>query len=418
MLLFIYFKYRALKNTVRNLSEAASQKRPFLLNESRFIFLQRLTNEYNGLLEISNQFKNKELEIDSARSQLEAALMNLCESVFLINKDRTICFVNEVSQDWMSGGAHSIVGKSIEDVFRSSELIEFVYALMDGELGLKGQKIVRMQKNETDVFWFEVTGASILEEDSSGSMYILVLHDITQLKRLEGIRQDFVANVSHELRTPVTVIKGFTETLSEDADKLTDALRNKFIEKTHRNVQRLNLLIEDLLILSRLESGCHKEEKQVLDLNLICEEVAENYNLLNKKYIQPIEFLPIEKAAWVLFNKNQCFQILENIVDNAYRYAGVFSKVSIQLDEFMDSSGEYWRCQISDDGIGIPKKYLSRVFERFYRVDPSRSSNSGGTGIGLAIVKHMIQLMGGNVYIESEEGVGTSVIVLFLKNKS
>jgi signal transduction histidine kinase len=84
----------------------------------------------------------------------------------------------------------------------------------------------------------------------------------------------------------------------------------------------------------------------------------------------------------------------------------------------MDSSGEYWRCQISDDGIGIPKKYLSRVFERFYRVDPSRSSNSGGTGIGLAIVKHMIQLMGGNVYIESEEGVGTSVIVLFLKNKS
>lgn len=403
--------FRSAKNEIL---EAIQSRRSFIPSDSVTLACPDLAQALNQLLEDYCEAEDRRYGKDSVIKQLEVALMNLNESVLLIDQSRTVRFVNDASKSWLSYRSGNIIGRSIEDVFRSAELIEFVYALIQGQLGQKGQQIVRIQRNGNGVRWFEVTGASIKENDG-GKIFLLVMHDITQLKALEAVRKDFVANVSHELRTPVTVIKGFTETLAEEGDELPPALRNKFIDKTHRNVQRLNDLIEDLLILSRLESGAHQEKKEVFDLNEICSEVAENFNLQKTNYEIPIIFEDCKTEAWIEADRNQCIQILENLIDNCYRYAGNFTEIVIRLGEVKQGDQVFWRCEVQDDGVGIPVQSQSRVFERFYRVDKSRSTQSGGTGLGLSIVKHIVQLHGGTVSVSTPEGGGTSVMVLFPK---
>jgi len=221
-----------------------------------------------------------------------------------------------------------------------------------------------------------------------------------------NVKKDFVANVSHELRTPVAIIMGFAETLHEDYDKLSGKQRREFIGKIKKNSERLRDLVEDLLDLSQLESS-------EPELRLTSEVVEDLVRRVANRFLdkldsetQDIRFKLTEEVTEIRLDVRQIESVLENLIDNAIRYATGFSVITIR--SFLDENKDKLLLEIEDDGCGIPENDLPRIFERFYRVDKGRSRESGGTGLGLSIVRNAISLHGGEVKVRSEVSKGTT----------
>jgi two-component system phosphate regulon sensor histidine kinase PhoR len=240
---------------------------------------------------------------------------------------------------------------------------------------------------------------------------VAVFHDISELKRLEKVRRDFVANVSHELRTPVTVIKGYAETLLTGALTTDPERAAGFLEKIDRHADRLASLVGDLLILSELEAG----ETPLQPAPVAIESaVAHACALLEEKASAKgisIERDGLGKVSPVLADRGKLEQVMVNLLDNALKYTPDNGAITISANEEDDMVA----IMVSDTGIGIPPKDLPRIFERFYRVDTARSREQGGTGLGLAIVKHIIQQHGGSVAVESTPGKGSTFSVSLRK---
>jgi two-component system phosphate regulon sensor histidine kinase PhoR len=232
---------------------------------------------------------------------------------------------------------------------------------------------------------------------------IFVLHDITKLKRLELVRKDFVANVSHELRTPLSVIKGYIETLVEDHEGIPVEDRARFLATIHRHTERLNSLLDDLLTLSRLESinpGLRWESVSVTDL---VNGVVADFRIRPEagKHMLTTELDPgIDR---MLIDPLKFTQVYENLIANALKYTPAGTRVNVQARRRQEDI----LLTVEDTGPGIPAEDLPHLFERFYRVDKGRSRDKGGTGLGLSIVKHIVQLHGGKVWVESTLGRGT-----------
>jgi two-component system phosphate regulon sensor histidine kinase PhoR len=231
---------------------------------------------------------------------------------------------------------------------------------------------------------------------------VTTLLDVTEIRRLEEVRQDFVANASHELKTPLTSIRGFAETLLED-DPPVD-LRDEFLTSIRNNTVRLQLLVDDLLDLSRLESGGWRARKEPVEVADIAARVWED---LREGQIRDLGFsLEGEGRAWA--DEQGVEQILYNLLDNARRYTPDGGSVVVRIGG-ATTSDDAIVVEVVDTGSGIPGKSLPRIFERFYRADTSRAREVGGTGLGLAIVRHLVQAMGGEVSARSELGRGTTL---------
>ncbi|MBP1968868.1 two-component system phosphate regulon sensor histidine kinase PhoR [Virgibacillus natechei] len=252
--------------------------------------------------------------------------------------------------------------------------------------------------------YLEIVGAPIFNERNMLKGAVLVLYDITELKKLELMRKDFVANVSHELKTPITSIKGFSETLL-DSEFDDDQSRNEFLGIIYNESHRLQLLIEDLLSLSNLE----KEDFQ-LDLSEVQTKALANEVVPALKYKaeqNQIHFtMQIEDITFTA-DKERIKQVFINLVDNAIHYTPDSGEVTL----LVDATEEHVHIKVEDTGMGMEQKILPRIFERFYRVDKARSRNTGGTGLGLAIVKHIVEVHGGEITIDSELDKGTAVHV-------
>ncbi len=229
---------------------------------------------------------------------------------------------------------------------------------------------------------------------------VVTFVDVTEIRRLEAVRRDFVANASHELKTPLTAMRGFAETLLDD--ELPEDLRRKWLDSIRSNTLRLQRLVDDLLDLSRLESGGWMAREDPVDLRVLAEDVlAEMGELALGRGVT----LQAEGHAVALGDEQGLDHVLRNLVENAIRYTPEEGHVRIE----MATEEDQVRVSVRDTGAGIPSSALTRIFERFYRVDPARSRAEGGTGLGLAIVRHMIHAMGGEVWAESELGQGTTV---------
>lgn len=288
---------------------------------------------------------------------------------------------------------------------RSLTLLELLQSPEDPEEG-EPRQISIEQDNQT--LWFEASCArvrSVAQQPDSSTL--LVLHDITELKRLEMMRRDFVANVSHELRTPLTIIKGYAETLAEDGDAVPPASRNRFLGKIVGNAERLNVLVEDLLTLSRLESKPDQLERHPNGLRELLEDTIENYRDRIDPAKQTIELRFDPEVGRFCFDRYRLNQVFDNLIENVFRYAPEFSQLVIEVR--LDGGGEMVHFAFGDDGPGIPEKDIPHIFERFYRVDKGRSRERGGTGLGLSIVKHIIQLHGGTVHAEPGLESGTRI---------
>lgn len=332
------------------------------------------------------------------KGQLEAMLAHMGEGVLLLDPKGRILMLNPA--------AERIFGVNRDEV-RGRNHLEITHNF---ELEQRLQKVLQAGEPEAVEFTRARPQEQVLEarlapvyrgEERVGAL--MVIHDITRFRRLERMRTEFVANVSHELRTPLTALRGFTETLLEGADE-DPQTRRHFLSIMRKEADRLTALIEDLLDLSRLESGRLKVKLAEVALAELCADVVER---LRPRAEQGGISLHLELPAdlpSVRGDRDRLAQVLVNLVDNGIKYTprGGEVRVTAQPEE------SAVRVLVRDTGIGIPRADLSRVFERFYRVDKARSRASGGTGLGLSIVKHIVEAHNGQLAVESEPGQGST----------
>lgn len=241
-------------------------------------------------------------------------------------------------------------------------------------------------------------------EQNSGAVIAIV--DVTEFRRLEIVRRDFVANVSHELKTPLTSIRGYAETLLSD-EELPAQSRNQFLSIIQKNTYRIQRIVDDLLDLSRLQSGGWQPELQDVDVVALVEDVWSGCESGHRK---SIDFaVDAQPGIYLLADSGGLRQVFTNLFDNAIRYTPERGSIRVAIETDNASNGRLANISVTDSGTGIAREALPRIFERFYRVDPARSRAEGGTGLGLSIVKHLVERMDGEIFAESELGKGTTI---------
>jgi two-component system, OmpR family, phosphate regulon sensor histidine kinase PhoR len=336
-------------------------------------------------------------------AQLEATLGSLQEAVLIVDASNYILLANKALQAISPRASTQIIGHRLELVLHSVAFLHYVESVRLGKAQPQ-QEVEFAEDGRTT--WLEVTGTTIQSQGSSrGPWTLFVLHDITKQKKLEAVRKDFVANVSHELRTPLSVIKGYVETLVDGHQDIPAEDRDRFLKTIQRHTERLNSLLEDLLVLSRLESinpGLHRES---VNLQALLTDIMADYQGRPAASGHTLELTVDEAIETLLIDPLKVTQVVENLLDNALKYTGPESR--IHLSARLQGLGEII-VSLRDNGPGIPAEDLPHLFERFYRVDKGRSREKGGTGLGLSIVKHIVQLHGGRVWVDSKLGQGTT----------
>jgi len=364
--------------------------------------LGRLSKAIN---EMSLQLQNKIEEISTEKDYLQTLLRGIMEGVLVVDARGRILMVNNALRQLLSLPPH-VEDRTPLEIIRNAELERTLrQVLQDGE---NTTLELTLPSPEGKTFEVNVVGISpspegMVKEDEGRRGVIAVFHDITRLKELEKIRRDFVANVSHELRTPLTTIKGYAETLLEGA--LKEEVASQFVQVIKRHSDRLEKIVEDLLILSKIESKEFQLKMESLSVSDLIGDVLDFIKEpLNKKKISvSVGELPL--TLLVNGDRQYLEQVLINILDNAIKYGHERGRMIISATERDQREVEI---SVKDDGIGIPKEDLLRVFERFYRVDKGRSHDLGGTGLGLSIVKHIVQAHGGRIWVESQLGEGST----------
>jgi two-component system phosphate regulon sensor histidine kinase PhoR len=364
--------------------------------------LGRLSKAIN---EMSLQLENKIEEISREKDYLQTLLGGIMEGVLVVDARGRILMVNKALRQLLSLPPH-VEDRTPLEIIRNAELERALrQVLQDGENATLELTLPSPEGKtfEVNVVGIPPSSEGMVKEDEGRRGVIAVFHDITRLKELEKIRRDFVANVSHELRTPLTTIKGYAETLLEGA--LKEEVASQFVQVIKRHSDRLEKIVEDLLILSKIESKEFQLRIESLSVSDLVGDVLDFLKEpLNKKRIS-VSIGDLPPTLRVYGDRQYLEQVLINILDNAIKYGHERGKLIISATETDQKEVEI---SVKDDGIGIPKEDLSRVFERFYRVDKGRSHELGGTGLGLSIVKHIVHAHGGKVWVESQLGEGST----------
>jgi len=348
--------------------------------------------------QLAENLHNNITEISEVKNRLEALLNNSVNGILMVDNEARITYANPVAESLLAL-EEKFNGKKHVEVLHNYQLVELIDKVKNEETSVH-KEIVLHALGEKVVAVNIVPIVNKNSQDTVQEGILVVLNDITELKRLEKIRQDFVANVSHELKTPVATISGFAETLlSETGD--SDNIQ-EFSQIIYDEAQRIKRIIERLLELSRLESD--KPDLNISRVN-IAEVINNAISIIRKSnwgdvYIQvELDHPDIEVEG----DKDLLIQVLVNLLDNAIAYSLEDRPITVLVED----KPEYVRINVKDLGQGIPAQEVNRVFERFYRVDKARSRKTGGSGLGLAIVKHLVENHGGKVGVESQIGKGS-----------
>jgi two-component system phosphate regulon sensor histidine kinase PhoR len=347
--------------------------------------LNRMADELSARLE----------KLRAERSKLEAVISSMEEGVIPLDPDGRILGANAAARELFD--LHSDpLGLRLWEVIRLPGLEE------------TAAKALRDRSPVRDSFEIGDRVLSVrLAPVTDGAGAVLVAHDITEDRRYDNLRKEFVANVSHELRTPLSVVQGYVETLAEGAWR-DEKSAMEFLTIIDKNVRRLSAIVTDLLDLSKLESGGHVLEARDVDVKALVERVTEAFRPVAGRKGQQLsaDAAPGTRTVWA--DGTLLERALSNLVDNALKYTPEGGKIRVQGG----TDGSHAWLSVEDNGTGIPEADLPRIFERFYRVDKSRSRDLGGTGLGLSIVKHIIQLHGGTISVRSTSTGSTFMIRL------
>ncbi|MGB8803140.1 MAG: ATP-binding protein [Candidatus Acidiferrales bacterium] len=345
--------------------------------------------------------------LSGERNRSSAILRSMVEGVAVIDAEERLVFYNRAFSEILSVDAAGAEGRPLIEVVRNSELLSLIRRALRGDEGL--QTDITMGITQTQSFSITAAPVKALDVSASGrvpegkpSGAVVVLHDVTELRRLERVRQDFVANVSHEFKTPLTAIQGFAETLLAGA--LDDPENNRrFLEIIRNHATRLARLTNDLLKLARIEAGKLELEFSSVGLLELIEACTETTLLkANRKEITLEITVPPQLPA-VRGDAALLRDVLQNLLDNAIQYTPARGHISVAAS----ATAREAVITVSDTGIGIPLADSERIFERFYRVDAARSREAGGTGLGLSIAKHIVEAHGGKLWVESTVGQGS-----------
>jgi two-component system phosphate regulon sensor histidine kinase PhoR len=331
----------------------------------------------------------------------ETILACMAEGVLAVSSDLKVVFCNEAFAQAFSTRVPVSEGRTLYEVVREPEIRNMLQrVLSNGTADMR-----RFRLPSAAGRWFEARALPFGQATAGGA--VIVLHDVTDIRRQEQLRKDFVANVSHELRTPLAAIRGYAETLLDGA--LEDSSNNRqFVEVILSHTVRLNNIASDLLVLSELDSDATPEAPPApISLRDVIESVVRTLEMPARERDVHIQDVACEDC-YIQGHRHRVEQVLVNLVDNAIKFNRPGGEVRVQCSVTAD---QQIRIAVSDTGIGIPSEDLKRVFERFYRVDRARSRPTGGTGLGLPIVQEIVSRMGGSVQVESQLGRGSTFTV-------
>jgi two-component system phosphate regulon sensor histidine kinase PhoR len=370
------------------------------------------TDELGSLAEAMNEMASQLDEriqtITRQRDEQEAILTSMIEGVVAVDEEERIISINQAGARMLEVDRDEAKGRSIQEAIRNTAFQNFVSRTLSEKEPVEGEIYPRSEGER----YLQTHGTIFSDAQGEARGAVVVLNDVTRIKQLENLRREFVANVSHELKTPITSIKGFVETMQEGAINVRED-EERFLGIISNQVDRLNAIIEDLLLLSKIEQYEEKKEiemeqarlKHVLESAIqICEVKAAKKNI-------NID-LACEDELTARINPPLLEQAVVNLIDNAIKASEPGGAVKIEA--FKKEEGI--TIEVHDQGCGIAKEHIPRLFERFYRVDKARSRKLGGTGIGLAIVKHIAQAHKGTVSVESDPGKGSRFTIRLSSN--
>ena len=342
-----------------------------------------------------------------AKAELAALLDAVADGVVQVGRDGRVVRANAAARALL-GLPPDAEGRPLDALVRHAALRELLAAAAAGRAA--GPVEAALERRRVRAVARPVEGGGVV-----------VLTDLTELRRLEAVRRDFVANASHELKTPLTSIRGYTETLL--AGQLPAEVERRFLETVRENAERLQRIVDDLLDLSRLESGAWQPELEEVDAGPVAEEAWAPFR--DRAAAKGVAFAVVARGApRALADPAALRQIFTNLFDNALRHTSAGGRIEVRIRAVGSGDGpgaggaagageargpSVVVIEVADTGTGIPGHALPRIFERFYRVDPARSRAEGGTGLGLSIVRHLVEAMGGEVGVESELGRGTTI---------
>src|ERR1700730_5818330 len=352
-----------------------------------------------ALEEIFNRQQQLAQQVSKGESGTETILAAMQDGLLVVDAARHITLANQTFEE-LFGLRETFLGAPLLETIRDTTLDELIADVL-----LSGESMrleIRTQGRE-----LEVSAVPMKDDIGATAGVVVLFHDITQLKQIDEVRKDFVANVSHELRTPLSILRGYIETL-RDHPKTSREELSRILEVMERHSRRLELLVDDLLILAQLESIDPNLQLRDVHLEELLRNVVRDWDKkFAEKRLRVIVDLP-QKLPLLRADETRLQEVLYNLLDNAVKYSQPSGTVSLQVQ----AADNQIVLSVSDTGVGIGPDDLPRIFERFYRADKARSRALGGTGLGLSIVKHIAQLHGGTVEAESELGRGTSIRVL------
>ncbi|MFK7820975.1 MAG: sensor histidine kinase, partial [Planctomycetaceae bacterium] len=354
------------------------------------------------VVELSNcaeQVRESANAMQADRERLSAILSSMTEGVIAIDRSENIVLANDASLATMDKVPEQPLGRPLRELVRNVQIHEYVRAVLKGQSSSPIEcELARSNRIVT------VKADAIGDQEPTGA--VLTIHDISELRRLERIRREFVANVSHELKTPLTVIQACADTLADGAIEEPEPAK-RFLNRIDEQCGRLAELINDMLDLARIEAGTEIVERKDVDVERVLRECVQQreHIAVNKQLAMTVKLL--DSPVTIQSDLTAIRTLVGNLADNAIKYTPQGGSVSLELDCQDDDV----IIRVRDTGIGIEREHINRIFQRFYRVDSARSRDSGGSGLGLAIVKHLVQQLGGSIEVESEPGAGTTFSV-------
>ncbi|MDD5226249.1 MAG: ATP-binding protein [Candidatus Omnitrophica bacterium] len=353
--------------------------------------------------QMAGTLRSRIQDLESEKSKISVILSHMNEGVIAIDRCKQYIMANPAAEKIFGFTATDAPGKSLIEITRHPQIESIVDTAFREQRTASGE--VQISGKVKKTLHVSVIVLASYIRDIGG---ILVFHDMTEIRRLENIRKEFVANVSHELRTPLTSIKGFVETLLGGASK--DPLTNeKFLKIVAEEADRLGRLVEDILTLGEIEQGATLVKKETINLSSVLPAILERFkNQLQGKKIAVENRIP-EDSLRLSGDRDKVHQVFVNLLGNAIKFNKPEGKIVLSADQ----SPKGVTITIEDSGIGIPEEALGRIFERFFRVDKARSKELGGTGLGLAIVKHIMEAHGGYASCQSKPGQGSRFSVFF-----
>lgn len=360
---------------------------------------------------LSDRVEEAQESTESERRRLYSVLTHMSDGVIATDRRGNVITINEMAARYLNVDADDVLGKSILDVLD----IRDNYTLRD-LLAVEDEIQITNKNEDNEVQILNAYFSLIQRESGFISGLVCVLHDVTEQQKIDDERKQFVSNVSHELRTPLTSMKSYLEALNDGAWKDPE-IAPRFLKVTQKEADRMIRMITDLLNLSRMDSGTMKLDLETVNLNELFNYVLNRFDMMIKKdnndarqtksknYTIKRDFT--KRTVWVEIDTDRFIQVLDNIMNNAIKYSPDGGVITCRMEE----NGNNVILSISDQGLGIPKKDIDHVFDRFFRVDKARSRAQGGTGLGLAISKEVVTMLHGKIWVESTLGKGSTFFI-------